>query len=62
MKVILLGVVIPLPRAASKVAHPVVWRLPFTIDEFCRSPNVPVSLGIVFRTFALLKPFVLNNN
>jgi hypothetical protein len=51
-----------LPDAASKVAHPVVWRLPCTVDVFCRSPDIPISFGIVLGTSTFLKPFVLINS
>lgn len=62
MKVILLCLLIPLPDTTSKIAHPIVWRLAYTVDVFCRPPNIPISFGIVPRTSALLKPFVLDES
>jgi hypothetical protein len=48
MEVVLLGMLIPFPHTACKVGDPVVRGFSLTIDIAGWSPDVPVSLGIVF--------------
>jgi hypothetical protein len=48
MEVVLFCLRIPGPGTAEEVADPVVWRLALAINIASRSPDVPVTLGVVF--------------
>lgn len=49
MQIVFLGMFIPLPHTTCKVADPVVGSFALAVDITSWSPDVPVSLGVVFR-------------
>lgn len=59
MKIVLLRLFIPLPHAASEVAHPIVWWFSHAINVFCRPPDIPISFWVIPGTSAFLEPLVL---
>jgi hypothetical protein len=48
MEVILLGVFIPFPNTPCKVGDPIVGGFALAVNIPSWSPDVPVSLGVIF--------------
>ena len=48
MEVVLLGVFIPFPNTPCEVGDPIVGSFALTVNIPSWSPDVPVSLGVIF--------------
>jgi hypothetical protein len=59
VEIVLLCVLVPFPDTACEVRDPVIGGLAFAVNIASWAPDVPITLGVIFRRAGFKKPLVL---